>query len=118
LGGCEGIGVEVQRKVAAEEAQLAGVDVLLSNLPEGGQVELPAERALCIRILDHGERRVLRTQVVSALDFQVGLSGLRGSLRSLFLEKPANLPQFVQNRVGLLASDAAALLLGSGAQNG
>ena len=48
----------IERKIAADVAQLAGVDVVALDLRERGGVELPAERALKIGELHHRQRSV------------------------------------------------------------
>ena len=77
-------------------------------------MELPAEAALVVGELHHGHRRVLAAEPgpVSEVhvDSRAGL-GVGPCRPSTVFEQLADLPQFVQNLVGLLARDSGLVLL-------
>src|SRR5262249_54180777 len=104
-----------EREVAADVTQLARVDVVLLQLLERRDVELPAERTLEIGELDHRQRRVgLADHVagdVGELDVVVDWRR-RDRRRRLarravdrageFLEQQADLAQLVEDLLVLL----------------
>ena len=101
--------VEIEREVAADEAELSGIDVIRLDLRERGVVELLAERALEVGVLDHDQRcpgvaqgETAGRELVAHLVVQRRrlLAGLHS-----FQQLP-DLPQLVQDVLGLLVRDA------------
>ncbi len=118
FGGGHRVGVEIEGKIAADETDLARVDVVLLQLREAVGFEAAAEGALVVSELDHDDRRVVAAQNVPALadahlDLVVSRRGSRGGSRFglrcrglLVLEQLTNRFELVQDCVGLIARDA------------
>ena len=106
----------VEREVAADVAQLAGVDVVLLDLLVRGDVELAAERALQVGELDHRQRRVGLAEHEAGdggeLDVIVDGGGGRGRDRpaGLSAERAGELLEQLPDRLQLL-QDLIVLLL-------
>jgi hypothetical protein len=81
VGSDTGIGVHGKRKVAVDEIDLSGVDVIFNDALIGGGEKLFASGALKIAENFHGDRRVLGAEGLGGVDVGDAIDGdgLRGS---------------------------------------
>src|SRR5260370_30112649 len=99
--------MKIQRQIAANEAHLAGIDVILLQLHKCIRVELATERALVIGKLHYSDRRVVAAErIPSRSHTHLDLIGHRRLLgpycRLLTFEKLMDRLEFLEHFIRLV----------------